>query len=197
MLFRAALLLSFLFPTMACAATVDVSVRGPDGRPLDDAVVMVESARAPSGPIRFPWPMVMAQQNIAFSPHVLIVPVGATVTFPNRDRVRHHVYSFSKAKKFDIKLYGRDETRSETFDKPGVVALGCNIHDTMSGFIVVVDTPYVAQTDAQGHVRLEGVLEGAGRVTVWSPSIHAAGNELTQPITISGANYATTLTVRR
>ena len=85
--------------------------------------------------------MVMAQENISFSPHVLIVPVGATVAFPNHDRVRHHVYSVSKPKKFDIKLYGRDETRTEAFDKPGVVALGCNIHDQMSGFIIVVDTP--------------------------------------------------------
>ena len=65
------------------------------------------------------------------------MPVGATVSFPNRDKVRHHVYSFSAAKKFDLKLYGRDETRSVVFDKPGVVALGCNIHDVMSGFIVV------------------------------------------------------------
>ena len=62
----------------------------------------------------------MAQQNIAFVPHVLIVPVGSSVTFPNRDKVRHHVYSFSKAKKFDLKLYGKDETRDRSCStKPG------------------------------------------------------------------------------
>lgn len=191
------LLLSVLCPSLASAATLDITVRGPDGRPLGDAVVMVESAHVPAGPIRFPWPMVMAQQNIAFSPHVLIVPVGATVAFPNRDRVRHHVYSFSKAKKFTIKLYGQEEARTETFDTPGVVALGCNIHDTMSGFIIVVDTPYAAQADAQGHVRLTNVPEGAARVTVWSPSIRASGNELTQPLSVNGATFATTLTVHR
>ena len=194
---RAGLLLSIMVPMAAHAATADVTVRGPDGQPLADAVVTVRSAHAPTGPIRFAWPMVMAQQNISFVPHVLIVPVGATVSFPNRDRVRHHVYSVSKAKKFDIKLYGRDETRSETFDKPGVVALGCNIHDTMSGFIVVVDTPFAAQTDAQGHVHFSGVPEGAATVSVWSPSIRAGGNQLSQPINVAGTSYTTTLTVRR
>ena len=165
MLLRTALVCLSLLPAAAYAATADITVRGADGRPLPDAVVMIKSAKAPGGPIRFAWPMVMAQQNITFVPHVLIVPVGATVSFPNRDRVRHHVYSVSKAKKFDIKLYGRDETRSETFDKPGVIALGCNIHDTMSGFIVVVDTPFAAQTDAQGHVHFAGVPEGAATVS--------------------------------
>ena len=173
MLLRTALICLSLLPAAAQAATADITVRGADGQPLTDAVVMIKSAKAPTGPIRFAWPMVMAQQNIAFVPHILIVPVGATVAFPNKDRVRHHIYSFSKAKKFDIKLYGQDETRSETFDQPGVVALGCNIHDQMSGFIVVVDTPYAAQTDAQGHVHLADVPEGGATISVCSPSCTA------------------------
>lgn len=194
---RFALLCSVMVPMAAHAATADITVRGADGRPLADAVVMIESAARPAGPIRFPWPMVMAQENISFTPHVLIVPVGATVSFPNRDRVRHHVYSVSKPKKFDIKLYGREETRSEKFDQPGVVALGCNIHDQMSGFIIVVDTPYAAQADAQGHVRLTGVPGGAATVKVWSPSLRVPGNQLAQAVTITGSTYATTLTARR
>lgn len=194
---RAGLILSIMVPFAAHAAPADITVRGPDGRPLTDAVVMIESAARPAGPIRFPWPMVMTQENIAFAPHVLIVPVGATVAFPNHDRVRHHVYSVSKPKKFTINLYGRDETRTETFDKPGVVALGCNIHDQMNGFIVVVDTPYVAQADAQGHVRLTGVPNGAATVKVWSPSLRMPGNQAVQAVTITGPAYATTLTARR
>ncbi|HEU4961364.1 MAG TPA: methylamine utilization protein [Sphingomonas sp.] len=184
-------------PIAAHAATVDITVRGADGQPLADAVVMLATPDKPAGPIHFPWPMVMAQQDIAFVPHVLIVPVGATVSFPNRDRVRHHVYSFSKAKRFEMKLYGREETRSETFNTPGVVALGCNIHDRMSGFIIVVDTPFAAKADAQGHVRLTGVPEGAARVDVWSPSLNVRGNQLSQAVTVTGPSYATTLTVRR
>lgn len=194
---RAGFLFTILVPFAAHAATADISVRGPDGRPLTDAVVMIEAAHPSAGPIHFPWPMVMAQQNISFVPHVLIVAVGTTVSFPNRDRVRHHVYSVSKAKKFDIKLYGRDETRTETFDKPGVVALGCNIHDTMSGFIVVVDTPYAASADAQGHVHFADVPAGAATIKVWSPSLRMPGNEATQAVTIAGPTYSTTLKARR
>lgn len=180
----------------ARAANVTVDVRGADGRPLAGAVVMIDTPKKPAGPITFDYPYVMAQQNIAFVPHVLIVPAGATVTFPNRDKVRHHVYSFSRAKKFDLKLYGRDETRSVVFDKPGIVALGCNIHDAMSGFIVVVDTPYAVQTDANGHAVLTGVPAGTASVRVWHPTIHATDNMLSQGVTVGPGGSATTFTIR-
>lgn len=180
----------------ALAATVNIDVRGADGKPLAGAVVMVDTPRKPPGPIKFDYAYEMAQQNIAFVPHVLIVPVGATVTFPNRDKVRHHVYSFSKAKKFDLKLYGKDETRSVVFDTVGVVALGCNIHDAMSGFILVVDTPYAVQTDANGHATIAGVPAGGASVRVWHPSIRSADNMLTQAATVTAAGFSTTYTIR-
>ncbi|WP_240047613.1 methylamine utilization protein [Sphingomonas panacisoli] len=157
---------------------------------------MIEMARPPAGPIKFPWPYVMAQQNIAFVPHVLIVPVGATVSFPNRDKVRHHVYSFSGAKKFDMKLYGRDETRAVTFDKEGVVTLGCNIHDAMSAFIIVVDTPFAAQTDTSGRVTIANVPVGAATIRVWYPSARAPENMLTQPAAVTATGLDATYTIR-
>jgi hypothetical protein len=181
--------------TSAGAATVDVQVRGPDGRPVPDAVVMVNVAHRAPGPIKFPWPLVMKQQNIAFVPHVLIVPVGATVSFPNLDRVRHHVYSFSKAKKFEIKLYGQDETKSVVFDKPGVIALGCNIHDTMSGFIVAVDTPYAAKTDAAGHAVIADVPAGAASVQVWHMLVRAPGNILSQSVELPAAGLSRVISI--
>lgn len=181
-------------PALADAATVSIEVRGADGQPLAGAVVMVDAAAKPAVPSRLDY--VMAQQNIAFVPHILIVPTGASVSFPNRDKVRHHVYSFSKAKKFDLKLYGRDETRSVVFDKPGVVALGCNIHDAMSGIIVVSDTPYAAQSDAGGHVVLSGVPAGGATVRVWHPSIRAADNMLAQRVTVGPGGFSTTFTIR-
>lgn len=178
------------------AATVSIDVRGSDGKPLAGAVVTLNTARPPAAPIRFEHRYEMAQQNITFVPHVLIVPVGATVTFPNRDKVRHHVYSFSKARKFDLKLYGKDETRSVVFDKPGVVALGCNIHDAMNGYVVVVDTPYAVQTDASGHAAIAGVPPGGATVRVWHPSIRAPDNLLVQSATIAPSGFAATYTVR-
>lgn len=185
------------FPASAAsAATVNIDVRGSDGKPLAGAVVMVDTSRRSSAPIKFDYAYEMAQQNIAFVPHVLIVPVGSLVTFPNRDKVRHHVYSFSKAKKFDLKLYGRDETRAVVFDKAGVVALGCNIHDAMSGFVIAVDTPFAVQTDANGHATITGVPIGGASVRVWHPTIHAADNMLTQPAAVSAAGFTTTYIIR-
>jgi len=190
-------LFALLAPAALPAATVTIEVRGPDGAPLPGAVVMVQAASKPAGPIRFPWAYKVSQQNISFQPHVLIVPVGANVSFPNLDKVRHHVYSFSKAKKFDLKLYGQDETRSVVLDKPGLVSLGCNIHDSMSGFVWVVDTPFAAQTDATGHVALADVPAGAATIEVWHPAIKASGNLLSQKVAVGPGGYSTTLTIRR
>lgn len=195
----AVLFAALFLPSVAHAATVNIDVRGADGKPLADAVVMIETPGkpgAPGGPIKLSWPYEMAQHNIAFEPHILIVPVGASVSFPNRDKVRHHVYSFSRAKKFDLKLYGKDETRSVVFDKAGIVALGCNIHDRMSGFVVVVDTPFVMRSDANGHVAIAGVPPGAVTVRIWHPSIRAPDNILAQGATVAPAGLTTTYTLR-
>jgi plastocyanin len=178
----------------AAAAPVNIQVIGTDGRPLAGAVVIVTMPGTPA-----PVPhgaYAVAQRNIQFDPQVLVVPVGATVSFPNFDKVRHHVYSFSKPKRFELKLFGRDETRTVTFDKPGAVALGCNIHDSMNGVVYVTGSPYTALTDANGRVRLN-VAAGAGRVAVWHPSIRAANNTLEQPASITAAGFTTTLQLRR
>lgn len=192
-----AIALTCLPVTTALAATANIDVRGADGRPLAGAVVLIDTPRKPAGPIRFTWGTAMGQRNLQFDPHVLIVPRGSTVTFPNYDKVRHHVYSFSKAKKFDLKLFGRDESRSILFDRTGTVAVGCNIHDQMSGFILVVDTPYAMQTDATGHVRIDGVPPGAVTVRVWHPSIRGNDGMIAQPATVSASGLSTTYTLRR
>ena len=187
---------SILAMETAQAATVTVDVRGADGKPLAGAVVFVDTPRKAPGPIKFDYAYEMAQQNIAFSPHVLIVPVGSTVTFPNRDKVRHHVYSFSAAKKFDLKLYGKDESRSVLFDRVGVVALGCNIHDAMSGFVLVVDTPFAVQTDANGRARINGVPAGTASIRIWHPSIKGRDNMLSQPATVAATGFSGSYTIR-
>lgn len=180
--------------TAAHAAPVVIQVVGIDGRPLAGAVVTLTLPGTPPPVPRGPY--AVAQRDIQFDPQVLIVPVGATVSFPNFDKVRHHVYSFSTAKKFELKLFGRDESRTVTFDKPGAVALGCNIHDRMNGVVYVTASPYTALTDATGVVRMN-VAPGAGRVAVWHPSIRAAGNTLEQPAPIAAAGLTTTLQLRR
>ena len=185
-----------LLPLPAAAATpVAVQVLGPDGRPLAGAVVTVTLPGTPTPAPRGPY--AMAQRNIAFEPHVLIVPVGATVTFPNFDKVRHHVYSFSAPKKFELKLFGREESRSITFDKPGAVALGCNIHDAMNGVVFVTASPYTAQTGADGRARMGLARGGTGTITIWHPSIRTAGNVRWQAVSVPAAGLATTVQLRR
>ncbi len=179
-----------LICTPAAAADVSVTVKNAAGQPVKDVVVALTPAGGAHGPIKFDWPMRMAQQNIQFDPFVLIVPVGADVSFPNMDKVRHHVYSFSPAKRFELKLYGRDESRSVHFDKTGVVALGCNIHDRMVGFIDVVDTPYAAKTDAAGLVKLKDVPGGQALLKVWQPYLKAPNNEMTRTVAVPAQGEA-------
>lgn len=174
--------------TPALAGDLAVSVRDAAGRPVGDAVVTVTpAAGVPRGPIRFPWALRMTQQDIQFQPYVLIVPVGATVSFPNLDRVRHQVYSFSRGARFELELYGRDESRTHTFASVGVAALGCNIHDQMLAYIKVVDTPWAMKTDAAGDVVLRDIPAGPATLRIWHPRLSGRGNEVARPLTIATA----------
>lgn len=129
----------------------------------------------------------MGQKNRQFVPGTLIVAKGSAVAFPNLDNVRHSIYSFSKPARFEIELYGRDQTRTHTFSVVGSVKLGCNIHDDMRGYIRVTDTPFAGKTDHNGYVTLTGVPGGAASVTVWHPLLRALGNESKSQLAVSGA----------
>lgn len=176
-------------------ASLALTVKQAYGLPVRDAVVMVyPKAGGATGPIRFGWKYDMAQANIAFTPGTLIVPAGATVRFPNLDKVRHSIYSFSKTAKIDIQLYGRDETRSHTFTVPDGVSLGCKIHDRMRGYIKVVDTPYAAKTDHNGQVKLAQLPGGAATVKVWHPALRSRTGEQVEAVTLA-AGQASARTV--
>jgi len=192
-LFAAALALASLAGA-AQAADLRVAVRGANGKPVADAVVMVRTARSAGEPARFAWPLVMEQRDMQFRPFVLIVPVGAEVAFPNHDKVRHHVYSFSAAKTFELKLYGHDELRRVRFDRPGVVAVGCNIHDDMAAYIRVVDTPYAGKTDAAGVATIRNLPPGAGSLSVWHPYLRG-GRDLVRDIDVPSGGATLTITL--
>ncbi len=172
-----------LLAPCARASDLQVLVHSAKGQPVRDAVATwYPQGGAGAGAIRFDWPYREAQQDLQFDPFVLVVPVGATVAFPNRDTVRHQVYSFSPAHPFELKLYSREQSRTVRFDRVGVIALGCNIHDSMVGFIKVVDTPFAAKTDAKGVAVLRDVPAGAGVLKIWHPYLKAAGNELSSTL---------------
>ncbi|GAA4425440.1 methylamine utilization protein [Acidovorax lacteus] len=152
--------------TSAFAGTVTVEVADATGKPLSDAVVFLESSDARK--LVRPMPaQEIAQEKRQFLPGVLAITVGTEVQFPNRDSIRHHVYSFSPAKKFELKLYTGRPANPVVFDQPGVVVLGCNIHDQMVGWVVVVDTPYLGQSSASGQASLTGVSPGTYKLRSW------------------------------
>jgi plastocyanin len=167
-------------PAAAYAADLDVQVRGADGAPVAGAVVSVHLVGRPTPRPRAGSVYTIDQQDIQFHPFVTAVPVGANVTFMNHDPVRHHVYSFSPAKKFELKLASKQQNQSVLFDKPGIVPLGCNIHDRMIAYLDVVDTPWAKTADASGHVVLHDIPAGGVTITVWHPYLHAQGNSLSR-----------------
>lgn len=182
----------------APSAQTPVKIVDARGMPVADAVVTIYPAAGTGGrAIVFPWRNAMAQKDLAFVPGTLIVAKGTNVAFPNLDSVRHSIYSFSKVAKFEIDLYGRDQTRTQRFAIAGAVSLGCNIHDTMRGYIKVVDTPYAAKTDRNGMVNIANLPGGRATVKVWHPLARAPGNEVAQGFTVAPAGVRVTLDIRR
>jgi plastocyanin len=160
--------LVYALATTLSAATIVVDVRDPKASPLADAVVYATPEGRETGPAA--KMAVIDQKNKTFVPHVLPVQVGTAVKFPNSDDIQHQVYSFSPAKTFNLPLYKGTPANPIVFNTPGVVTLGCNIHDTMSAYVVVVDTPYFEKTEASGRAELR-VPAGKYVVHVWHPDM--------------------------
>jgi len=181
-------LLAGLAAAPAAGATLVIHVQTPDGQPLAGAVVM---ARPLDAPARKPAPVrvVMDQLNRTFAPDLLVIPVGSTVEFPNSDSVSHQIYSFSPAKRFQLPLYRGKPYPPVRFDQPGVVTLGCNIHDEMLAHLLVTDAPYFGRTDAAGAWSAE-VPRGRYRVTLWHPRLREPESNLDRELAIGDADRA-------
>jgi plastocyanin len=191
----AASLLALLAGASAQAASLQVVVQGASGQTLADAVLLLEPQGARPAPPKPAADVEIAQKGRRFVPAVTVVPVGTKVQFPNQDTVRHHVYSFSPARKFELKLYvGRPENPVE-FDRAGVVVLGCNIHDSMVGWVIVSDTPWYARTAAGGRATLADVPPGAYVLRTWHPDLPAGSTGVEQPVTVGAADLELTAKV--
>ncbi|HWW72649.1 MAG TPA: methylamine utilization protein [Duganella sp.] len=164
--------LTWLGAAPAGATGVAVQVRDAVGNALPDTVIYIEAEGGPAGG-KAPASAEIEQKNLKFMPLVTVVQTGGKVVFPNNDRVRHHIYSFSAAHKFDQKLYSGQSAAPQVFDKAGTVVLGCNIHDKMLAYVKVVDTPYFAKTDGAGAARIE--LPAGGRYVVKAWHYNTAG----------------------
>ena len=170
----------------ASAVGLQVQVQDKNGKPLPNAVVFLESADAKSAskPLKGIEVVQAAKQ---FSPAVTVVTTGTSILFPNNDTVRHHVYSFSPAKTFDLKLYAGVPANPVVFDKSGIAVLGCNIHDNMVAWVVVVDTPYFGKTDAQGHLTIDAPA-GSYKLRTWHASLPTGAAAAEQAQTVGGGN---------
>jgi plastocyanin len=145
--------------------------------PVADAVVMIDTPKAPAA-AGAPH-AVVTQRDKKFIPHVLTVVAGTTVDFPNQDPLLHNVVSSSPAKRFDLGMYPQGETKSVTFEAPGVVELRCNAHPEMSAFVVVHSSPYAAVTDARGVYTIGGVPAGSHPVRVWHETLAERATSVT------------------
>lgn len=172
------------FVSATAPQQISIQIVDQRGVPVRDAVVEIARPAGNSQSLTFPWKNAMGQRNLQFMPGTLIVPAGAKVAFPNLDNVRHSIYSFSKNARFQIELYGRDQTRTQSFTVPGTVALGCNIHDTMKGYVRVVNTPFAAKSDTNGFARINGLGGGTYQLTVWHPRLKGKDGELRQTLKV-------------
>ena len=174
---------------LAQSADLRATVRDDQGRAVPDAVVVAvpQDAAPQEGRSRVEQ---VEQIDLEFVPHVKAIQTGTAVSFPNRDDVRHHVYSFSPAKRFELPLYVGTPAQPVVFDQPGVVAIGCNIHDWMVGYLYVSPSPHFATTGAQGTARIAGLPAGRYTVHVWHPRLAAAEETTRRPVELGAEGNA-------
>src|SRR5450631_921818 len=167
------------------AAALRILVKDHHGKLVSDAVVVATPSDPKSALHAKPPQDAVDQVDKQFVPYVKPIFVGSKVRFPNSDNIRHQVYSFSPAKKFELTLYGGTDAQPVVFDKPGVVVLGCNIHDWMVGYIYVSETPFYAKTESAGTATIDDMPPGEYTVRLWHPSMERAEETTARRVTLS------------
>jgi plastocyanin len=185
-----ALALATVVPLTAAGADVSGRVVDQEGKGVAHAVVFIQDADAPNLKPQPTARASMDQVNKAFVPGVLPVAVGTEVRFPNHDQIHHHVYSFSRTKRFELPLYKGQDAPPVLFDKAGVVKVGCNIHDWMSAVILVLPTSHFAMTNEQGEFVLEDAPAGAHTLMAWHERSRAQPQSTRQAVQIAGTGLA-------
>jgi plastocyanin len=186
--FRAACL---LYAAGASAGPLELRVLKIDGSPASATVMLLRSTDAARS-LAKPVDATMGQVDLQFVPHVLIVPTGSRIVFPNTDTVRHQVYSFSPIHRFELPLY-RGTPRPEVFDRAGVVTVGCNIHDSMRAYVFVVEAQYFGRADVAGIWKAGDVQPGTYTVQVWHPLSRDMRPVIEQKITVTAGESRQTL----
>jgi plastocyanin len=183
-LFTAALLLTCACAVTAPAAVLHALIKDQHGKLVADAVVVATPDDPKNALHAKPPADAVDQVDKQFVPYVKPIFVGSRVRFPNSDHIRHQVYSFSPAKKFELPLYAGTDAPPVLFDKPGVVVLGCNIHDWMVGYVYVSETPFFAKTESAGTASIDDLPPGEYTVRVWHPSMERSEESTTRHVTV-------------
>jgi plastocyanin len=179
----------------AAGGAVTVSLVRTKGEPIAAAIVTIRAlstSRPPAAPVE----VAMDQVDLRFEPRLLVIPVGSRVTFPNSDTVSHQVYSFSPTKKFQLPLYRGKPYAPIVFDSPGVVTVGCNIHDAMVGHIVVTDALLVAKTSVNGQVSFADLPAGEYELSVWEARMRDPNKPITQRFALAATPTPVQIVVR-
>jgi plastocyanin len=176
-------LAAIVFGHNSYAGSLDVMVKDDRGAPVSNAVVYAKEKAATSE--RAKSRAIIDQRNKQFIPYLTALQVGTSVFFPNNDNIRHHVYSLSPAKKFELPLYAGVPAEPVTFDKEGFVTLGCNIHDWMIAYVAVLGTPYFQITGSEGRALLKNLPPGQYTVEVWQPSLKGAPEKFAQHVDLT------------
>ncbi|HEY3779239.1 MAG TPA: hypothetical protein VGL35_14400 [Rhizomicrobium sp.] len=163
--------------TLACrtalASTAQIEVTDAGGRPLSETVVVLspESSAAPAPASALPAESIIDQRHETFLPLVTLIREGGHVIFTNNDATMHQVYSFSDIRQFAFEIDEGQRSQPVTFEKPGVAAIGCNIHDQMITYVYVASQPFGAVSDRSGHATIVNVAEGRYRGSAWHPGL--------------------------
>lgn len=187
------LLKLFMYSAFVIAGDLNIQVNDEQGKPLKEAVVYIESNRLKDANKKLQQDII--QKGKQFNPLVTVIQTGTSINFPNRDKVRHHVYSFSPAKKFELKLYSGVPTTPVVFDQAGTVVLGCNIHDRMLAYVYIVDTPLFAKSNQDGLASFTNIPSGTHTINVWHYALRQEGVPVKQKVNLDENNQQLSVTL--
>lgn len=183
-------ILTAVWAALSDAAELHALIKDQNGQPVEDAVVLATPLDGSQVQLPKPARDEIDQIDKEYVPHVKVVMLGSRVYFPNKDNIRHHVYSFSPAKVFELPLYSGTPAAPVQFDKPGPVTLGCNIHDWMLGYIYVADAPYFGKSAKDGKILITDLPAGKYSVRVWQPNMKGGEETTIRKITLDAGQVA-------
>ncbi|MDE3273080.1 hypothetical protein [Pseudoalteromonas sp. G4] len=183
--------------TNAHALDIAIKVVDKNNTPINDIVVYLTPKSGTSDLPTNNHPLVIDQQDKKFAPYITVMQKGQDIVFLNKDDITHHIYSVSGKNRFEFKLKAGSSKQIENISKTEEVAMGCNIHDWMSGFLLVVNTPYFAKTNTNGLSSISLKNSGEYEISVWHPQLDTPSHKITETHSLNNEKQTITLTLAK